>query len=164
MNWRNLLERLAGSNESAQRTAAAFAFGTFLSFSPFLGFQVATGMAVAFLLRLNRPAVLIGLCTNLPWIMIPWYSLTTYVGSVLVGEPMAADLGERLSALLDLPVYRLAFWQRAYHIALPFLWSFIIGSTLGAIVVGIVAYVVTVPLLARLKTEAVSSDDRPSQP
>ena len=151
MNWRNLLERLAGSNESPQRTAAAFAFGTFLSFSPFLGFQVATGMTVAFLLRLNRPAVLIGLCTNLPWIMIPWYTLTTYVGSVIVREPIATDLGERLSALLELPFYRLAFWQRAYDIAVPFLWSFIVGSTLGAILIGALAYVVTVPLLVRMR-------------
>ena len=151
MNWRSLLERLAGSNESPRRTAAAFAFGTFLSFSPFLGFQVATGMTVAFLLRLNRPAVLIGLCTNLPWIMIPWYTLTTYVGSVLVREPIAADLGERLSALLELPFYRLAFWQRAYDIAVPFLWSFVVGSTLGAILVGALAYVVTVPLLVRMR-------------
>ena len=151
MNWRSLLERLAGSNESPQRTAAAFAFGTFLSFSPFLGFQVATGMTVAFLLRLNRPAVLIGLCTNLPWIMIPWYTLTTYVGSVLVREPIAADLGERLSALLELPFYRLAFWQRAYDIAVPFFWSFAVGSTLGAILVGVLAYVVTVPLLVRMR-------------
>ena len=151
MNWRILLERLAGSNESSQRTAAAFAFGTFLSFSPFLGFQVATGMTVAFLLRLNRPAVLIGLCTNLPWIMIPWYTLTTYVGSVIVREPIAADLGERLSALLELPFYRLAFWQRAYDIAVPFLWSFVVGSTLGAILVGALAYVVTVPLLVRMR-------------
>lgn len=151
MTWRALLERLAGSNESPQRTAAAFAFGTFLSFSPFLGFQVATGMTVAFLLGLNRPAVFIGLCTNLPWIMIPWYTLTTYVGSVIVREPIAADLGERLSALLELPFYRLAFWQRAYDIAVPFLWSFVVGSTLGAILVGALAYVVTVPLLARMR-------------
>ena len=151
MNWRSLLERLAGSNESPQRTAAAFAFGTFLSFSPFLGFQVATGMGVAFLLRLNRPAVLIGLCTNLPWFMIPWYSLTTYVGTLILGEPIAADLGTRLSALLELPFYRLAFWQRAYGIALPFLWSFLVGTTLAAIPVGILAYVVTVPVLIRMR-------------
>ena len=152
MNWRSLLERLAGSNESPQRTAAAFAFGTFLSFSPFLGFQVATGMGVAFLLRLNRPAVFIGLCTNLPWFMIPWYSLTTYLGSLILREPIAADLGTRLSALLELPFYRLAFWQRAYDIALPFLWSFLVGTTLAAIPVGVLAYFITLPFLRQMKS------------
>ena len=151
MNWRHLIERLAGSNESPHRTAAAFAFGTFLSFSPFLGFQIATGMAVAFLLRLNRAAVLVGLCTNLPWIVIPWYTLTTYVGSLIVREPIAADFGARLSALLELPFYRLAFWQRAADIVAPFFWSFLVGSTLGAILVGILAYVITAPLLVRMR-------------
>ena len=151
MNWRTLLEKLAGSDESPRRTAAAFAFGTFLSFSPFIGFQIATGMAVAFLLHLNRPAVLIGLCTNLPWIMIPWYTLTTYIGSVIVGQPIGADFTPRLSALLELPFYRMVFWERAYDLVAPFLWSFIVGSTLAAIVVGLAAYFVTVPLVTRMK-------------
>lgn len=151
MNWRHLIERLAGADSSPRRTAAAFAFGTFLSFSPFIGFQIATGMAVAFLFRLSRPAVLVGLCTNLPWIIIPWYTLTTYIGSAIVKQPMAADFGTRLSALLDLPFYQLAFWQRAYELVAPFFWSFIVGSTLGALVVGMAAYVITAPLLIRMR-------------
>jgi uncharacterized protein (DUF2062 family) len=151
MNWRALVEKLAGSDASPRRTAAAFAFGTFLSFSPFIGLQIATGMAVAFLLRLNRPAVLVGLCTNLPWIIVPWYTLTTYVGSSIVKQPIGADFGARLSALLELPFYRAAFWERAFDLAAPFFWSFVVGSTLGAMVVGIGAYVVTVPLLVGMK-------------
>ena len=90
-------------------------------------------MAVAFLLRLNRAAVLVGLCTNLPWIMIPWYTLTTYVGSTIVKQPIGADFGARLSALLELPFYRAAFWERAFDLVAPFFWSFVVGSTLGAI-------------------------------
>ena len=152
MNWRRLVEKLAGSTESPRRTAAAFAFGTFLSFSPFIGLQIATGMTVAFLLRLNRAAVLVGLCTNLPWIIVPWYTLTTYLGSLLVKQPMTADFGARLSSLLELPFYRLAFWQRAYDLVAPFFWSFLVGSTLGAVVVGIVAYFVTVPFLVRMRS------------
>ena len=154
MNWRAVLENLAGSDASPRRTAAAFAFGTFLSFSPFLGFQIATGMAVAFLFRLSRPAVLIGLCTNLPWTIVPWYTLTTYLGSLIVGQPIGADFTTRLSAVLDLPFYRMAFWQRAYDLVAPFFWSFLVGSTLGAIVIGIAAYVITLPLLRRVKNRA----------
>lgn len=153
MNWRRLVERLAGSNESPRRTAAAFAFGTFLSFSPFLGFQIATGMTVAFMLRLNRPAVLVGLCTNLPWIMVPWYTLTTYLGASVIGQRIAVDFNARLSALLELPFYRAVFWQRAYDLAAPFFWSFVVGSTLCAAVVGLAAYVVTAPLLIKVTRE-----------
>jgi uncharacterized protein (DUF2062 family) len=151
MNWRGLVEKLAGSSESPRRTAAAFAFGTFLSFSPFLGFQIATGMTVAFLLRLNRPAVLVGLCTNLPWIMVPWYTLTTYLGSLIVRQRIGEDFSARLLELLDLPFYRWVFWERAYGLVAPFLWSFLVGSTLCAFVVGITAYIVTTPLLMRMR-------------
>ena len=151
MNWRGLVEKLAGSSESPRRTAAAFAFGTFLSFSPFLGFQIATGMTVAFLLRLNRPAVLVGLCTNLPWIMVPWYTLTTYLGSLIVRQRIGEDFSARLLELLDLPFYRWVFWERAYGLVAPFFWSFLVGSTLCAFVVGITAYIVTTPLLMRMR-------------
>ena len=151
MNRRRLIETLAGSNESAQRTAAAFALGTFLSFSPFLGLQIATGMTLAFLLRLNRVAVFLGLNANLPWIMIPWYTLTTFVGSVLLQEPIAEDFGARLSAVLELPFYRAAFWQSAYDLVAPFFWSFALGSTLGAAVVGVVTYFVMAMVLERWK-------------
>ena len=159
MNWRGLVQKLAGSNDSPKRTAAAFAFGIFLSFSPFLGFQIATGMAVALLLRLNRAAVLIGLCTNLPWLILPWYSLTTYLGSLIVGQPIGEDFGTRLSTLLALPFYRLEFWQRAYDLVAPFFWGFMVGSTLGGIVMGVAAYFVTVPLLTRLRAQSRFAGD-----
>lgn len=149
MNRRQLLETLAGSNESPHRTAAALAFGTFLSFSPFLGFQIATGMSLAFLLRLNRVAVFLGLNANLPWIMIPWYTLATYVGSTLLKEPIAEDFGPRLSAVLELPFYRAAFWQSAYDLVAPFFWSFVLGSTLGAAVIGVVTYFVMATVLVK---------------
>lgn len=151
MNWRGLIEKLAGSTESPRRTAAAFAFGTFLSFSPFLGFQIATGMTVAFLLRLNRPAVLVGLCTNFPWIMVPWYTLTTYLGSLIVGQRIGEDFSARLLELLDLPFYRWVFWERAYGLVAPFFWSFLVGSTLCAAIVGVLAYVVAAPMLTRMR-------------
>lgn len=154
MNWRRVVEQLAGSNESPRRTAAGFAFGTFLSFSPFLGLQIATGMTVAFVLRLNRAAVFVGLCTNFPWIMVPWYTLTTYLGASIIGQRIAVDFGARLSALLELPFYRAVFWQRAHDLVAPFFWSFVLGSTLSAAVVGIAAYAVTAPLLIRVRDES----------
>lgn len=159
MTLRRVVEKLAGSTESPRRTAAAFAFGTFLSFSPFLGLQIATGMTVAFLLRLNRGAVFIGLCTNLPWFMIPWYTGTTMLGGVVLGRPLAADFSGRLAALLALPFYRAEFWERAYEIVAPFFWSFVVGSTICAAVVGLLAYGVTAPMLARHKAKARLQND-----
>src|SRR5207248_11671647 len=48
-----------------KRTAAAFALGVFFGFSPFLGLHTLLGVAFAFLLNLNRVAVLLGVYSNL---------------------------------------------------------------------------------------------------
>ena len=151
MNWRRLIEKLAGSSHSPRRTAAAFAFGVFLSFSPFIGLQILIGMGVAFILRLSRPAVFVGLCANLPWTIVPWYTLTTLAGGMVLDRPIASDFGARLDALMDLSFYTREFRTQALGLVAPFFWSFLIGSTVGAVIVGIATYFLTVPLLARFR-------------
>ena len=149
MNWRRIVDKLAGSSDSPRRTAAAFALGVFLSFSPFIGLQTAIGMTTAFLLRLSRIAVFIGLCMNLPWIIVPWYTVTTIAGGFLLDRPVAADFGARLDALMELSFFTAEFRSRAFDLLAPFFWSFLVGSTAGAILVGIAAYMVTVRMLTR---------------
>ena len=148
------LTRLAESDDTPRRTAAAFAVGVFLSFSPFLGLQILIGVAIAFAMRLSRAAMLIGLCVNLPWIMVPWYALTTAAGAFLLRTPVSADLTQRLTRLVDLPFYRAVFWQTALEIAWPFFWAFVVGSILGAALVGGITYVALVPLLAALRARS----------
>ncbi len=149
MKWRRLVDSLAGSSDSPRRTAAAFALGVFLSFSPFVGLQIAIGMTLAFLFGLSRPAVFIGLCANLPWIIVPWYTLTTIAGGRLLDRSIASDFGARLDALLELSFYTAAFRARAFDLVAPFFWSFLVGSTIGAAIVGVATYFVMAPLLAR---------------
>src|SRR5262249_50056764 len=57
---RRWLDQLLHIHDTPERTAAAFALGVFLGFSPFLGFHTILGIALAFLLNLNRVAVLLG--------------------------------------------------------------------------------------------------------
>lgn len=143
------LAKLAGSTDSPRRTAAAFALGVFLSFSPLFGLQIAIGIGTAAALRLNRVAVFIGLCSNLPWLMVPWYALTTAAAAAVLGVPLTSDFGRRLEEAFALSVYGGAFWKKLMELVWPFLGSFILGSTLGAIVVSAVAYVGTARFLAR---------------
>jgi uncharacterized protein (DUF2062 family) len=146
--WSRIVARLAALGESPARTAAAFALGVFLSFSPFLGLQIAIGMAAAVGLRLSKIAVFVGLNANLPWIMIPWYVLTTAGAASLLGLPGAADMGDRLGQVFEQPFYKVAFWRRAVDLLGPYVWSFLIGPTTGAIVVGIGAYFLMHRMLA----------------
>lgn len=140
--WRVRLLNILLTADTPHRTAAAFAYGVFLSFSPFLGLQIALGLGVAYLFRLSRVTVFAGLCTNLPWIMVPWYTFTTLIGAAALGVEIRADIGGALTGLFELPIYQLAFWSRALEILTPFFWSFLIGSTTGAIIVGAGTYVV----------------------
>ncbi|HVL69597.1 MAG TPA: DUF2062 domain-containing protein, partial [Vicinamibacterales bacterium] len=152
--WRRRLMDVLATGDTPRRTAAAFAFGVFLSFSPLLGLQIALGLSTAFLLKLSRVAVFAGLCTNLPWLMVPWYTLTTVTGAALLRARVETDLQAAFGRLLDLPVYRAEFWTGAVDLLAPFFWSFMVGSILGAAIVGAVAYVSVARLLATARLAA----------
>ena len=85
------------------------------------------------LFNLNRVAVLLGVYSNLPWILPAYYTLATMVGR---GDP-AGRGPARAAAGAD--ARRCAtrswgeFWQLA-HALWPLAWAFVLGSTLGAIV------------------------------
>src|SRR6266508_6239587 len=81
---RRWLDTLLHIDDTPKRTAAAFALGVFFGFSPFLGLHTILGVAFAFLLNLNRVAVLLGVYSNLPWIIGPYYAFVTMV----VGAPI----------------------------------------------------------------------------
>ncbi len=77
---RRWLDTLLHVADTPERTAAAFAMGVFFGFSPFLGFHTVLAIVFAFFLDLNRVAVLLGVYSNLPWIIGPYYALVTMVG------------------------------------------------------------------------------------
>ena len=68
---RRWLDTLLHVADTPERTAAAFAMGVFFGFSPFLGFHTLLAIIVAFLFNLNRVAALLGVYSNLPWIIAP---------------------------------------------------------------------------------------------
>lgn len=148
--WSRVIERIAQA-DTPHRTAVAFAFGVFLSFSPFIGIQILIGVGLAFLFRLSRVALVAGLCANLPWIMVPWYTVTTAIAAAALGTPIGLDVRHSVARLLDLSIWGSAFWSQAAEIAAPFLWSFLIGSTLGALVIGTVAYLTVVRVISRMQ-------------
>jgi uncharacterized protein len=145
-----MIERIART-DTPHRTAAAFACGVFLSFSPFLGLQILIAVGLSVLLRLSRMALLAGLCMNLPWIMLPWYTLTTVAAAAALGTPVGPEVRGALTSLLDLSFFSTGFWTQAFHIVTPFFWSFLIGSTIGAVLVGIGAYLMVVRLVTRMQ-------------
>lgn len=149
---RSRLERLRTTDGDPHRTAAALALGVFLSFSPFLGLQILVGLAAAFALRLSRVAVLLGLCANLPWLMLPWYALTTAGAAAVLGTPGDVNITAQLSSLLSIPVYHPTFWGETSKLVTAFFWPFVLGPTLGAGCLACAAYVISLRMLDRRAT------------
>ena len=81
-------ERLARATPShpdtPRRTAAAYALGVFLGFSPMLGLHTVLGLAAAFVLNLNRLAVILGIYSNLPWLVPAYYTIATLAGAAIM--------------------------------------------------------------------------------
>src|SRR5690349_24979271 len=74
---RQWLDQMLHTHDTPERTAAAFALGVFFGFSPFLGLHTVLGLIFAFALNLNRVAILLGIYSNLPWILPAYYTLAT---------------------------------------------------------------------------------------
>jgi uncharacterized protein (DUF2062 family) len=149
-----LLDRLLHLHDTPQRTAIAFALGVFFSFSPFIGFQILASFALAFLFRLNRLAVFIGLNANLPWILVPWYAGTTIAAAYALGITIPAGFSDGLGALFDRSLFTREFWTYAWTLIEPLLMPFLIGPTIGAVPIAIAAYFVTAAVLRRRHREA----------
>jgi uncharacterized protein (DUF2062 family) len=135
---RHALDQLLHTHDTPGRTAGAFALGVFLGFSPLLGLHTILGLAFAFALRLNRIAVLIGVYSNLPWILPPYYAMATIVGAAILGVSVPADLAGQLRQILSGP--RLGELRALAANLAPLFWSFMLGSTLGSCVLSLIAY------------------------
>jgi uncharacterized protein (DUF2062 family) len=137
---RRWLDTLLHIEDTPERTAAAFALGVFFGFSPFLGFHTLLAVGLAFVLNLNRVAVLLGVYSNLPWIIGAYYTFTTMIGSVLTRTKLPPGLGERLAALFDESLLHAQFWQDLGHLLRPLLWPYAVGALIGACIMASIAY------------------------
>jgi uncharacterized protein (DUF2062 family) len=137
---RRWLDRLLHIQDTPERTAAAFALGVFFGFSPFLGFHTSLAIIAAFLLNMNRVAVLIGVYSNLPWFLAPYYAIATMVGSELTGKRPPPDFRMHLGRLFELSLFQQDFWRRLFVLLRPLLWPYTVGSMLCAIVLAAAAY------------------------
>jgi uncharacterized protein len=137
---RRWLDTLLHIDDTPERTAAAFALGVFFGFSPFLGFHTVLGIVAAFVLNLNRVAVLLGVYANLPWIIAPYYAFATMAGARITGHKLPPNLRSQLGAMFELTVFGSEFWQRLITFLKPLLWPYAVGSVFGALVLAALAY------------------------
>jgi uncharacterized protein (DUF2062 family) len=137
---RPLLQRLLRIEDTPKRTALAFSIGVFLGFSPYLGFHTLLGIAIAVVFRLNRLAVLLGVWSNTPWFLIPFYTFATWVGMQLTGVRIdLASFRELFQLGVEGGFWSSLFWSRLAG-QRGILLSFLIGSNLLALLLSLAAY------------------------
>ena len=147
--WADKVLRL---DDTPPRLAAAFAWGITAGFSPFFIVQYVVAFLVAVVFRLNKLLVQAGLCINLPWIMVPWYTATTAIAGALLGVPLPGDLRGEFVTLFNESVVTRAFWFHLFSLVRPWVLPFIIGPTVGAILLGLATYpAALLVMLARQK-------------
>src|SRR5580765_1564379 len=95
---RRFLDQLLHTHDTPQRTAAAYALGGLSGFSPLLGLHTVLGLVFAFALNVNRVAVLLGIYSNLPWVLPAYYTLATMLGAAILRVKIPPRLLQDLSA------------------------------------------------------------------
>jgi uncharacterized protein len=135
---RRWLDQLLHTHDTPQRTALAYAVGIFFGFSPLLGLHTILGLVCAFAFRLNRVAVLLGIYSNLPWILPAYYTLATLLGATLLRVKVPPNLLRDLQSALAEASW--ADFRQLGHALTPLAWAYVLGSTIGAVILAAIAY------------------------
>ena len=140
VNRKDLIRKLLHIEDSPERTALAYSVGIFVGFSPFLGFHTLGGVAIAFLFGLNRVAVLLGVWSNAPWWVVPYYAMATWLGVWITGFRIEKGTLQEIFRLgMEKGFLASDFWG-CLTAQWGFLLSFLIGSLVLSTLLGLVLY------------------------
>ncbi len=155
---RYVLHRIRRLPDQPSRIGLGFAFGIFISFTPFFGFHFLGAAALAWLFGGNIIAALLGTFIGNP-LTTPFMALSSIsTGRWLLGSestisvrmvPMefaraSGELWHNLTALFTSDVMHWGHLAWFYHeIFLPYA----VGSILPGTIVGAIGYAITVPLI-----------------
>jgi hypothetical protein len=144
---RRWLESLLHIHDSPRRTAAAYAVGVFFGFSPLLGLHTVLGLLVAFVFNLNRVAVILGVYSNLPWFIAPYYTLTTVAAAEVLGVRLPPHFAHQLRVLFERSILTREFWAGLATLLSPLVWPFTLGSLVGSALLAGAAFVIARPFI-----------------
>ncbi len=132
--------------------ALSVALGTFIAFSPFMGFHFIMAFTLAALYKPLDKVLLVGFTiVNNWWTMVPLYALGLWVGGVLTGVS-----GFTATAIQwDMFKLRNFFNGSAFvyigHTLKPMLLPFIVGNMVTAVVAALLAFFIVRFLLKKRK-------------
>ena len=148
---RRTVEMLLHLQDTPHRTALAFGLGLWLAFFPILGIHTGLALLIAFLFRLNRAALLVGVYFANPWTVAPLYVAGTMLGCAVLGVPT-----EGLE-LIDWDLHGAEFYRALAESLRPYLWPFIVGNTALGVLAGLIGYVALRFVLERKRAAQTGS-------
>lgn len=107
-----------------------FSVGVFIGMSPLIGIHTLLGLAVAWLFRLNRLVILIGVYMTNPWTIVPIYTFGTWVGARLMNV-------DNLIPYIDWSNITLFGFINEFR---PLILPFITGTTLIGFISAVISY------------------------
>lgn len=123
--WATL--KIIRHGKSAHALALGFAFGTFASFTPFIGFHMALTLLLCWLFRASYIAGAVGTLVGNPWTATPiWYS-TYKLGHWIMGSERPRKLPESIS------------WDHLWNNLQFYVENYFVPMTIGGTVLGILA-------------------------
>lgn len=134
---RNALRGLLNLDDPPERTALAFAIGTFIGFSPLLGLHTIMAALVSIVWRLNKVAILTGSFLSNPWTIAPIVGASWAIGRLIIGSPPVDLPQASLSALLTAEFWSLIAAQ----------WRQLLPFAVGATILSIVSAAISYPLM-----------------
>ncbi len=136
-------------DDTPHRIALAFAIGIWIAFSPLLGIHTGMALAIAFLFRLSRAAMLFGAYFNNPWTIAPMYTAGTMLGSWMLGVSPSGIGSISWEAEGD------AFYKSLWQGLQPYIGPYFLGNTVLGILAAIPAYFLLRAILLRRRRPAV---------
>jgi len=93
-------------------------------------------------------SVLLGVYSNLPWFLGPYYVVTTMVGAQITGHRLPPGFGMQLRNLFELSLFQGEFWSRLGVVLKPLGMSYVVGSMIGAVLLSAASYHLALAFIA----------------
>lgn len=153
-----LVHRVRRLPDQPHRVARGFAAGTFVSFTPMFGLHLLGGMALAWAVRGNVLAGVLGTMVGNP-LTIPFIAVMSVgLGRRMLGiegsmAPRAildefsaagTQLAQNVMTLFD---GRAAEWDRLAHFAQTILLPYFVGGLIPGLIAALIGHALTVPLV-----------------
>ncbi len=141
------MKRTSRNPDSPRKIALSLAFGVFIGSTPLIGAQILLALLLAFVLRMNKIAAVLGTLVNNPLTAFPYWVASLYAGNLMLGRDIKSIEAPVSKSLFD-PV----LWS---DFIIPRAEEFFLPVCVGSVVIGLFSsaliYSVALPAITKFR-------------